>query len=53
MKKEMDKIIFENRMEIISVMKALDTFQKEHPKREECEDVKTLQKLLDVMEMEW
>lgn len=53
MKKCMDKIQFESRYEIDEVVKALDTFLKEHPNSEERETIKKLSNLLDVMYMEW
>mgnify|MGYP006898621905 CR=1 FL=1 len=53
MKKDMDKIQFENRYEIDEVISALDTFLKEHPNAREQETCKRLSELLDVMYMEW
>lgn len=53
MKKIMDKIQFESRHEIDTVMNALDTFLEEHPDEKEKETIKKLSSLLDVMYMEW
>ena len=53
MKKNMDKIQFEDRQEVDEVLSALDTFQQEHPNASEKDTVKQLRDLLDVMYIEW
>lgn len=53
MKKNMDKITFENRNEICNIITALDTFLEDHTGEETCRDVERLCGLLEVMAMEW
>lgn len=53
MKLEMDKIIFESRLEIDEVENAIDKFLEEHPKAEGADTLKNLSKLLDKMYMSW
>ena len=52
MQKDMDTIIFESRTEIDDVIRALETFAKEHP-AQETESIKQLVDLLDAMYMSW
>ena len=53
MKKDMDKITFENRREIQNIINALDVFLEDSPGEEESKDVERLRDLLDAMSMEW
>ena len=53
MKKDMDKIQFEDRQEIDEILSALDTFLQVHPNAREKGTVKQLTELLDVMYLEW
>lgn len=54
MKKDMDKIIFESRLEIEKVISALEEWQEKHGAKDEKSDtVNRLIDLLDVMSMEW
>lgn len=53
MERNMDKIVFESRAEIGDVIRALETYMKEHPKERNFKTVERLYNLLDVMEMEW
>lgn len=50
MKLNMDKIQFESRYEIYEIIKALETYQKEHEKND---TVKELIDKLDAMSMSW
>lgn len=50
MKKDMDKIIFESRIEINEVANALENYVKEHG---ENKTVKKLIDLLDAMYLSW
>jgi len=53
MKLEMDKIVFEYRIEVINIRKALLQYAKEHPTADNVEDVKLLADKLEVMDMTW
>lgn len=53
MKRDMDKIIFESRVEIDEVTDALTTFLKEHPNAKGRNTLERLSDLLDAMYMEW
>jgi hypothetical protein len=56
MKKDMDKIIFESRLEIESVARALSAVlegKTYRPSETEKQDVERLMDLLEVMHMEW
>ena len=53
MKKEMDKIEFEQRQEVEEVMKVIDKYVKEKGGEKENKRVEGLFELVDVMDMEW
>lgn len=53
MRKDMDKIVFESRIEIDEICEALGTFLQEHPKAKNKDSAQKLSDLLDAMYMEW
>ena len=53
MQKDMDKIQFESRSEIESVMAAINKYVKQNPKEKRNEPIARLYDLLDCMHMEW
>ena len=53
MKKDMDCIQFESRMEIGEIITALEEWQKSHKADSKTETVEKLINLLDVMHIEW
>lgn len=53
MKKDMDCIQFESRMEIGEIITALEEWQKSHKSDSKAKTVEKLINLLDVMHMEW
>lgn len=53
MKKNMDTIQFESRLEIQEIMKVVDKFVKQNPKEKNNKTLERFFNLLDVMEMEW
>lgn len=52
MKLELDTIKFENRYEVIEMLKAVEKYMEQNPK-EKNETVKRFYDLLDVMDMSW
>ena len=53
MKKEMDKIQFENREEVQEMKKGIDKYVKQSPAEKENKTLERFFDLLDVMDMEW
>ena len=53
MKKEMDKIQFEDRYEVQELMKVIDKYVKQNPAEKENKTLERFFDLLDVMDMEW
>lgn len=53
MRKDMDKIMMESRMEIDNVEGALQEWLEQHKNDTKSEDVKKLISLLDAMYMSW
>lgn len=49
----MDKIQFESRAEIGTIIKALEDWQEDHGKKDEDETVQELINKLDAMSMNW
>lgn len=53
MKREMDKIQFENRSEIENILEAISSYVTENPEEKSNKDLKRLYNLLDLMDIEW
>jgi hypothetical protein len=51
--KDMDKIQFENRTEIVELMKVIGKYLKQNPAEKQNKTVERFFDLLDVMLMEW
>ena len=51
--KDMDKIQFENRVEIVDLMKVIDKYIKQNPLETQNKTAEKFFALLDVMLMEW
>ena len=52
MKREIDKIKFESRLELQQLMKMVDTYMKQNPKEKENKTLERFYDLLDVINME-
>lgn len=53
MKRELDKIQFENRSEIQGLMIVIDKYVKQNPSERNNKTLERFFDLLDVMDMEW
>lgn len=53
MKRDLDKIQFENRREIEAVKDALDKYLTEHPNADNKDKIKELSGHLEVMHLNW
>lgn len=53
MKKNMDKIQFESRNEIVNLMEVINKYVEQNPKEKQNKTLEQFFDLLDVMHMEW
>lgn len=53
MERRMDTIKFENRREVQELIKMIDKYMKQNPKKKENKTLERFFDLLDVMDMEW
>ena len=53
MKKDMDTIQFESRLELGELSKMIEKYVDAYPKEKDNATIKEFYNLLDVMEMEW
>lgn len=53
MKKNMDRIQFENRSEIREIMEVIDRYVKQNPAEKENKNLERFFDLLNTMDMEW